>query len=58
MKIILKRAGFELLWECRMPSNLYFFEMLAKESGMPNQLISQIKVDASDFSKKNKCIIR
>lgn len=49
---MLERAGFELLMELRMPSNWYFFEVLAKESGMSNRLISQIKVDAPDFSKR------
>jgi 2-polyprenyl-3-methyl-5-hydroxy-6-metoxy-1,4-benzoquinol methylase len=51
-KIMLKRAGFELLLEHRMPSNWNFFEVMARKSGMSQELIHKLKIEVPNFSKE------
>ena len=52
MKILLERAGFELLLEHRMPHNWGFFEALAKKSLMPKDMERLIKIQAPSFTKE------
>ncbi|MCG3770528.1 MAG: Ubiquinone biosynthesis O-methyltransferase [Nitrosomonadaceae bacterium] len=49
MKIMLERAGFELLLEHRMPRNWNFFEVLARKSGCPAALLQRLRIEAPDF---------
>jgi SAM-dependent methyltransferase len=49
MQAMLKRCGFEVVYEHLMPRNWYFFDSIARRQGMENERVAALKEEMPQF---------